>query len=735
MDWLAHSARDGFPPQSYLEHVESVANMASENAGSAAQYAKRDAALLRLCAEQSAIFHDLGKLDPLNQEALHKDGKQRSLPVNHVDAGAALLKSANGGADLDAIIVYSHHHGLPNLADEWIREKNSFRDQNCETRQRTDTELEELKAKHAELTGRAVKPAALQPAEGDPCILTRMQLSCLSDADHMDTAMHYGKYPSDRSAPALRAEERLEQLDAYIQTLGGSGERNRLRSDMYWACRDADVTDGIAACDSPVGSGKTTAVMAHLLHQAIKRQARRIFVVLPYTNIITQSVQRYREILTLPGENAADVVAELHHRADFESEDARAFNAQWRAPIVVTTAVAFFETLASNRPAGLRRLHELPGSVIFVDEAHAALPVKLLPLAWRWMQILADEWSCYWVMASGSLVKFWTIEELRERERAVPQIVNDNLRAQLAAYEQQRISFPYESKPLSRAELAVRVNSAPGPRLLIMNTVQSAAVIAEDLRIASGQEQETPLQERRILHISTALCADDRERVLAEVTRRLKTEPSYTDWTLVATSCVEAGVDFSFRSGFREIASLLSLLQAAGRINRGGAESDAAILSFTMQDDPMLTRNPAVKNSADVLKRLFDRGRTISPALSTASIQAELYRGDISTVQALLKAEKKCAFETVASKFRVIENETVLVIADEKLKNKIRYGQCDWREIQRKGVSLYLSKNERLSLPLLAEGLYDWNLGYNDFLGVMVGKLASKRAANEFLLV
>ena len=40
----------------------------------------------------------------------------------------------------------------------------------------------------------------------------------------------------------------------------------------------------------------------------------------------------------------------------------------------MTTAVQFFETLGANHPAQLRKLHELPGSAIFLDEAHAAIP-------------------------------------------------------------------------------------------------------------------------------------------------------------------------------------------------------------------------------------------------------------------------------------------------------------------------------------------------------------------------
>ena len=104
-------------------------------------------------------------------------------------------------------------------------------------------------------------------------------------------------------------------------------------------------------CDSPVGSGKTTAVMAHLLQQASQRNSHRIFVVLPYTSIIQQSVDIYRKALVLPEENPEEVVAELHSRADFQDFDTRYLTSSWRAPIIVTTAVAFFETLSSCQPS------------------------------------------------------------------------------------------------------------------------------------------------------------------------------------------------------------------------------------------------------------------------------------------------------------------------------------------------------------------------------------------------
>lgn len=718
--YLAHSAKNGYPSQSYADHVENTKKLALRFAREMERYCKKDAAQIENIVCLAASVHDLGKLDVSNQKVLHSEDKITThLPVNHVDAGAAFLKQKGLDAWCSLTLVYGHHHGLPDFSSEENRgESTCYRDEHEAVRQHVDQELEQLLQLHRDLIPERVFYVP-EYCEGDPSVFLRMTSSCLVDADHSDTASVYGEYPEMENVPKLQPELRLKRLNDYVETLGKEtqSERNKLRTEAYVECRDSKLKAGIVCNDAPVGIGKSTALMANSLSQAIMRDARRIYVISPFTNLIKQSVDVYRKALVLPGENPEEVVAELHYKADFESADTRYLTSLWRAPIIVTTAVAFFETLASNRPSALRRLHELPGSIIFVDEAHASLPLRLLPLAWRWMKILEEEWSCYWILASGSLVRFWQIPELVGiEEKQVPEMMDQNLRNKLLSYEKNRIDFCWNPDPLSREELCDWIMAKPGPRLVIMNTVQSAAVIANDICKKYG--------EKRVVHLSTALTPVDREKTIDAVKKRL-TDSADADWVLAATSCVEAGVDFSFRTGFRELASVLSLLQAAGRVDRNGVHGDAEMWSFHMQDDRMLTQNPEIKVSAGLLEEYLRDKMEITPELSTKSIRDELFRGksEAKKMKALMEAESLLNFQTVNDQFHVIESEAIPVLVNPDIAEKIKQGHGNWRDVQKYSVSIRRKNLERWQVKQIAKDVYQWTLPYDTFIGYMAGVL------------
>ena len=201
---------------------------------------------------------------------------------------------------------------------------------------------------------------------------TRMLYSCLVDADYLDTeAFMMGSHHSRGGYDSL--EVLLERLRAYIQPwFPGSTELNRNRCDILKQCLESAAQPrGVYSLTVPTGGGKTVSSLAFALQHAVENGLDRVIYVIPYTSIIEQNAGVFREIL---GENN---VVEHHSGIQFDSEDEtgqsnlfqRLASENWDAPVIVTTAVQFFESLYSNRSSQCRKLHNIANSVIIFDEA------------------------------------------------------------------------------------------------------------------------------------------------------------------------------------------------------------------------------------------------------------------------------------------------------------------------------------------------------------------------------
>ncbi|MDR0536120.1 MAG: CRISPR-associated endonuclease Cas3'' [Puniceicoccales bacterium] len=665
----------------------------------------------------AAEYHDLGKLDDENQRVLASPDNAGHLPIPHSDAGVAHLLACS--EMLAALFVFSHHTRLPDYVEI---DMHGLRIRRKEIQGHIDSNLQKYLARHRSVFGDdrkralAIEEKPVLPELKPPDV--RLLFSCLTDADHGDAARFSGDEPERAAPPPLRAKERLEKLERYVAVLSdGVSERNKFRSRFFDACAappDAPAA-AISYCDAPVGTGKTTAVMARLLAIAAAHGLRRVFVILPFTNIITQSAKIYRTALALPGECPETIVAEIHHRADFEDAASRRLTALWDAPIVVTTAVAFFETLAAASPAALRRLKNLPGSAIFLDEAHAMLPAKLLPLAWQWLRHAADKWSCRWILASGSLCHFWKLDEFGNDGRQIGNIVSDEMRQKLAAFEISRITYRHCPEAMEIVKFTKWLHTLDGPIVVVLNTVHTAAAVAREAEKIFGQGN--------VLHLSTALTPDDRDKTIAAVRERLENAGGDgVKWCLIATSCVEAGVDFSFRTGVRECASLMSLLQLAGRVNRNAeyANSDVWTISLDANDDGV-TINPAYSVSSRILADYFGNSTPVSPALCTDALTREVRESaNIST--ALLTSEDNYSFTTIEKDFHVIDDDSVVAIVDEDLIKRLeKDGKISWRDIQKFSVRVRRPIIQRLAIRESPRhpGLYIWNTKYSPFLGYM----------------
>jgi CRISPR-associated endonuclease/helicase Cas3 len=102
---------------------------------------------------------------------------------------------------------------------------------------------------------------------------------------------------------------------------------------------------------------------------------------IPYTSIIEQTADVFRGVFAALGD---EVLIEHHSQADAAEKDETARSRlaceNWDAPLVVTTNVQLFESLFAAKTSRCRKLHNLVGSVIVLDEAQQLPPAFLQPI-------------------------------------------------------------------------------------------------------------------------------------------------------------------------------------------------------------------------------------------------------------------------------------------------------------------------------------------------------------------
>ncbi len=245
-------------------------------------------------------------------------------------------------------------------------------------------------------------------------------------------------------------------------------------------------------------------------------------------------------------------------------------------------------------------------------------------------------------------------------------------------------------------------------------------------------------------HISTALTPLDRAATLRRVRERLNSADK--EWCLVATSCVEAGVDFSFRSAFRESWGLVNLLQIAGRVNRSGEYHGAEVWDFRHDDSDGLSLHPQAKLPRGILASIFTKcaseQRQPSPDDCTEALRLEL-RNDRGAqalrIEEIERAKKSADYPEVAKLCRIITSDTRTVLVDAKLIERIerrdRQHFPSWREVMRNSVQIWASRLDASKLPVKPIGpdgeLWAWIGKYNGFLGYMASVLDLLRTGQK----
>jgi CRISPR-associated endonuclease/helicase Cas3 len=671
----------------------------------------------------AGLLHDLGKAeDEMRKRILtnNKEGERQP----HAHHGASLLLNSNekrGGPVWPvAFAINGHHAGLHDRSN--LQRVVKQREKALKAEQRLCHSahwpagtwpiesfgknlpdwLENLPFTTPE--ERAAKFRAVE-------LYTRFLFSALIDADRLDTERNAPETKENSAKrrnwrfgevglSAAQAPERLLALldDAIrkrkeaAKLKGASADVLEVRAKVLDACDlAAGKPRGVFTLTVPTGGGKTLAsvyfALKHLAAENRKQtdphlKLRRIIVVIPFLNIIQQTVRELSEVFQ--HSESDPIVLEHHSQAqdpempsgkqpekgdsdDYSRERTlRQLAAEnWDAPIVATTSVQFFDSLFSRRPADARKLHNIAQSVVIFDEVQTFPPRLMQPILDALGELTRPfperPYGCSLVLCTATQPAFLKSDDLPcgFPPEQVTHIVAEP-KPMFARLK--RTTYPeLESKEpipqLKWPDLAAQVLKSPnGQGLVVVNTRRDARKLFEELRKSESHKDA-------VFHLSTWMTPAHRVEVLAEIRRRLDAEePCF----LVSTQCIEAGVDVDFPAVWRALGPYDAIVQAAGRCNRNGRlkPEEAQVHVFRTEDDKLPAGVYQIATKQTELLRKMAAANPHDPR-SFETYFRLLYQLSVPDDCEIQREREQLHFEQVHDRFNFIESFTVPIIIPE----------------------------------------------------------------------
>lgn len=717
--FIAHSEPyRGGPKHLLRDHLASVRELAS-GFGDPLHLARE--------ADLCGLLHDLGKYGELFQRRLQ--GLERGIDHWSVGAHTALLRFRSPEC---ALVIQGHHIGLQSgsgLSLQQLCQLRPFPDGLRLSAEGTEPLLQSARA-DGFVISESVEATRAPELAADQMCKTRMLFSCLVDADFIDTEAHFLREPGGQKihrpeGARLEVNRAIEALDRYMANLG-HGEAsavNRMRQRVQEDCVEAaGLESGTFTLTAPTGYGKTLSMLRFALLHAQKHGLRRLVVVLPFLNLIEETAKIYRQAFEgFP----LDYVLEDHSLAndpedngDEQGRNLKKMLAEnWDAPIVITTNVRLLESLHANRPGACRKLHRLSRSVILMDEVQT-LTTNLVVATLATLSSVGTRFGSTVVFATATQPAFddlddpvakFTVGGWKPRE--IVTNVDELYR------QSERVMVDWRTHPQSWEEIADELAS------------QEHAMIIVNLRKHASRFTALLMERCRDdhpCHLSTNMVVEHRRQVL----KSIREKPS----RVVATQCVEAGVDLDFPCVFRAWAPLDSIAQAAGRCNRHGKKELGRFVVFTPEDEGF--PDGGYRQATQVARNLVQTCEV--PVLHDPDLFRKFYRQlyrfrgvgqeQGTDEREILEAMRAQNYKDVAQLYRLIPNAGVNIIIPTAMvqntagrsllghqhdeRNAILIGQAEVamtgaliRQLRPYVVSTFLPKNH--NLPLLPLRLRD----------------------------
>lgn len=633
--FAAHKDNGGWL-QALQDHLEATAALAKEFADA---FGSGDYAF------QAGMAHDIGKYSAAFQKRILHNGPK----VDHSTAGAKELAALQMFPA--AMCVAGHHAGLPDLGGTGdSSDSPTF----CG---RLKKRVEDYHSYSDEIKLTSISSPQFS-SNFDMAFYIRMLYSALVDADWIDTERFMSGGRAGRGG-FENISSLYKKLCAYLEEQGWWSPKNELnekRCEILRRCfQMGKEKKGLYSLTVPTGGGKTISSLAFALEHAQAHGMKRVIYVVPYTSIIEQTAEKFRDAL------GKENVLEHHANVDFKEADGDDVLARrhylaaenWDMPVIVTTNVQFFESLFANKSSRCRKLHNIANSVVIFDEAQM-LPLPYLKPCVRAIEALVRGYGVSAVLCTATQP---SLGKLFSKDMEIQEIC-ENIPELYAFFKRTRFELLGKQTAESVAEQMTGHEQA----LAVVSTRKQASALYDALP-----------QEGRF-HLSTLMYPAHRKRKLDEIkTHLLENLPC----RVAATSLIEAGVDVDFPVVFRAEAGLDSIIQAAGRCNREGKRplEESVVYIYQPEDaSPKL-----IKQNISILREIMPLYEDLGSPQAVAAYFNALHKlkdealDSHEIVRAFEVGIEGCRlpFNQVAQLFRLIDTDTraLLVPIEEKAKS------------------------------------------------------------------
>jgi CRISPR-associated endonuclease/helicase Cas3 len=538
------------------------------------------------------LWHDLGKFAPDWQEYLRsKADMHRNEVSGKVDHSTVGAKHAVGTRNilghLIAYAVAGHHSGLLDaISADACLEK------------RLQKEIPSYASAPAEILKRNIPKLPRSIAENIrvpfvAAFFARMLFSALVDADFLATEAFMEPARTalrPRARPSI-LPEMLKQLDRFVTRLPApDNEVGRARLTVRSECiAAAEEKPGLFSLTVPTGGGKTLSSLAFALRHAIKHGQQRIIYVVPFISIIEQNAAVFKEAFeSLVELDSAPIVLEHHSNLSpkEETERSRLAGENWDAPLIVTTAVQFYESLHAARTSSCRKLHNIANSVVILDEAQC-LPVEYLRACLDLLRELTARYHTTVVLCTATQPAIDWAADFPIGLKDVREIISNPTEL----YQNLKRVEVVHRRSMDDQALKTEIEQREQV-LVIVNTRRHAQSVFRSLSESDAN-----------FHLSALMCPTHREQTLQTINARLQ---QHLPVRLISTQVVEAGVDIDFPVVYRALAGLDSIAQAAGRCNRNGRLQTGEVHVFKSEHE----RSEAYfRETAQVAQQIFALGK------------------------------------------------------------------------------------------------------------------------------